>query len=207
MPHELRGGRVTRVAKVVVDVAWWVTIAGAVFLAGTVLLWPLVGDAGTQTLLRVRVSIPDEAAEGLLPGAAAGVRLENVRGLLELRARDWWEALLGILVVLPGVAAVLLGLRLLRSFLRDVLSAEVFTQANARRLSRLGWLLLAAGVAVPVLRFGFAQFIVRRAGLSGASLRVELDTFNLLIPGLLVLVVAAAWRYGVELQRDRDLTV
>lgn len=29
----------------------------------------------------------------------------------------------------------------------------------------------------------------------------------LILPGILVLVLAAVWRYRVELQQDRDLTV
>jgi hypothetical protein len=30
---------------------------------------------------------------------------------------------------------------------------------------------------------------------------------GIVFPGILVLVVAGAWRYGAELQKDRDLVV
>ena len=36
---------------------------------------------------------------------------------------------------------------------------------------------------------------------------IRIWSIGTVIPGILVLVVAAAWRYGVELQQDRDLVV
>ena len=47
----------------------------------------------------------------------------------------------------------------------------------------------------------------------GPTLSSELDQAyqalptHALLAGILALVLAAVWRYGVELQRDRDLTV
>ena len=149
------------------------------------------------------LSGPETAATG-------GVEVEDLddlEGRLELRPLEWWLVLLGGLVAVPGIAAGLLGLHLLRSFLRDVLAAEVFTAANARRLSWLGWLMVIGGVALPVLEFGYSLFLVRRAGMPDLPVGVGIDGFDAVVPGLLVLVVAAAWRYGVELRQDHDLTV
>ncbi|CAA9370635.1 MAG: hypothetical protein AVDCRST_MAG89-4563 [uncultured Gemmatimonadetes bacterium] len=199
-------------AKFLADVTWWLAILASV---GLILFWAAatLGGGGAKPMtVAVQVAIADSAARGMLPlvplnpGMATQPVLKDVAGTLEFGTSEGWIVLLGGLVVLPGLAALLFGLHLLRSFLRDVLAADVFTAANARRLSSLGWVLVAAGVVLPVLEFLYTAFVVRRADLAGVPLRVGMHS-SLIVPGILVLVVAAAWRYGVELQRDQELTV
>ena len=211
MQAELTGRRITRFSKVLVDGTWWLVILGSL---GLVLFWAfgmLTGTGATQTV-QVQVAIADSAARQLLPlvspdpTVAAEPVLKDLVGTLEFGTSDRRIVLLGAIVVLPGLLGLLFGLHLLRSFLRDVLAADVFTAANARRLSALGWLLLIAGVVLPVLKFLYTAFLVRRSDLTGVALTIGVETF-VVIPGILVLVVAAAWRYGVELQRDHELTV
>lgn len=79
--------------------------------------------------------------------------------------------------------------------------------ANARRLSRLGWLLVAAGAALPVIEYAYGRMALRYAAVSDVTLATTFDFPEIVLAGLLILVVAAAWRHGVYLQRDHDLTV
>lgn len=92
---------------------------------------------------------------------------------------------------------MVLGLLWLRAFLRDVIAGDVFTIANSTRLYRIGWLMIAAALA-KVLALTFTSGVGRLV--TGVA---QPD----LLSGLLVLVLASAWRYGSELQNDRDLTV
>lgn len=206
------GRRATRLAKILVDITWWAGIAGAVFLTALVVLWPLATPEGLDPSARVDVSISDATVRERLDVAAAGptavrAELEDVRGSLELHPTRWWLVLLGAIVAGLGLGATLLAVHLLRSFLKDVLNATVLTATNATRLNRLGWVLVAAGVAWPLLDFAYATVLLRSAQLSGVSLGLSVQSIGTVIPGLLVLVVAATWQYGVELQTDRDLTV
>jgi hypothetical protein len=211
MRAEGTGRRVTRLAKLLADVTWWLVILTAL---GLIVFWATaaVGGGVTPTIMAVQVAIPDSAARRMLPlvpldtGIATQPVLKDVAGTLEFGTSEGWMVLLGGIVVLPALGALLLGLHLLRSFLRDVLAADVFTAMNARRLSRLGWVLVVAGVVLPVLKFLYTAFVVQRADLAGVPLRVGMHS-SLIVPGILVLVVAAAWRYGVELQREQELTV
>lgn len=213
MQATLSGHRIIHLAKILADIAWWLSIAASVIGLVLILLWPLATLEGFNTTTQVQVSISDEGVRRLLsvPKTASGgelevENLEEFKGRLEFRPLKWWLVLLGGLVAVPGVAAGLLGLYLLRSFLRDVRAAQVFTATNARCLSWLGWLMIAAGMTLPLVDFGYSLFLVRRAGMQGLPLQVGIDTFHFL-PGLLVLVVAAAWRYGVELRQDQELTI
>lgn len=209
----ITGRRVTRLAKLLLDVAWWLALVGPVVGVVLLLAWPVVAGGGIDPMTEFRVSVPDEAAAERLPivsgdtVVAADPVLKDVEATLEFRTTVLWPYLLGAGVVIPGLAALLFGLHLGRSFLRDVLAEEVFTAGNARRLSWLGWLMIGAGLVWPVLVFLYKAVLWRSADLGGVPLAVGMDGPPLLIPGIMVLVLASAWRYGVELQRDHDLTV
>jgi len=88
-----------------------------------------------------------------------------------------------------------------------VLAGRVFSTVNGKRLLQLGWLLIAAGLALPGVDFLHSALLVRRAGLEGVPFSIGIGSLETVFPGILVLVVAGAWRYGAELQRDRDLVV
>jgi len=112
--------------------------------------------------------------------------------------------------LVPLIAVGLLAVWWLRAFLRDVLADRVFTVVNARRLRGIGWLLIATALIKPLL-----AFIV--PGLQMAPLLFELQfmvpmlvallTDSYLLAGILLLVIGSAWRYGSELQQERDFTV
>lgn len=218
MTEGMPGWRITRLAKVLADVIWWLAVGAAVLLVVFVLTWPLTTREGLDPSVHVHVSVPDgtggrewmsrTAQDPAGSSAALEVAdLDGLEGELELRYLEWWVVWVGGFFAVPVLAAGLFGLHLLRSFLKDVLSKDVFTAENAGRLTRLGWLLVVAGVVLPILEFAHTLFLVRQAGLSGTPVGIGIGGFPAVIPGLLVLVMAAAWRYGVELQREHDLTV
>jgi hypothetical protein len=213
METTLPGRRATRIAKLLLDAGWWLLIVAAVLALALTLLWPVftAGDLFWGT--RVNVSIPDDAARELLPLAtpdtliAREPELTAVDAVLRFEMSGPRSILLEWIVALPFLAALLYGLYLARSLLADVLAAKVFSTLNADRLSRLGWLLIGAGVALPILDFLHGAFLVRRAGVEGVPFSIGIGSMGTVLPGLLVLVLAGAWRYGAELQKDRDLVV
>jgi hypothetical protein len=116
-----------------------------------------------------------------------------------------WNVL-GAIFIVP-LALGLVGLYWLRDFLRDVTAGQVFTVLNARRLSRIGWLLIAVALLRVVLPFFFGGLVSFYSPMMVLPMLLAIVGNGLLIGGLLLLVIAAAWRYGTELQSERDLTV
>ena len=118
--------------------------------------------------------------------------------------------------VIPIVALALVAIWWLRAFLRDVLADRVFTILNARRLRRIGWLLIATALIKPLMVF-IVPGVFSGGRLQMAALFFELQfmvpvllallTDSYLLAGVLLLVIGSAWRYGSELQQDRDYTV
>lgn len=162
----------------------------------------VAGDAATPT---VPLSSPDT-------GRAFDAQLELEPGAHTLRFRTSRTGL-ALLVMAPMLPLLLVGLMVvhqLRAFLRDVLNGDVFTPANAGRLSRLAWLTIGLGLAAPVIEYASSSMILRTIRLSGAVLSPASSSDTWAAPvavGLILLVLAAAWRYGAELQQERDLMV
>ena len=212
MESILPGSRVIRVARILVGLGWWVTIAGIGVAVVLTLLWPQLNE-GPYWGVRVHVSIPDEAVQGSLsltsPDTlvARAPSLQDVEGSLRVELHGAGSVLLEWILALPFFAALVFGLHLARTFLREVAAGEVFSPENARRLSLLGWLLVSAGLILPVLDFLRTSLLLGRADEQGVPLALRIWSMGTDLPGILVLVVAGAWRYGVELQRDRDLVV
>ena len=188
-------------------------IVGAVLALVLTILWPVMTEGGPYWGTRVSVSIPDDAAQRLLPLTSPDTLVArepaftDVEALLRFELWGFRAILLEWIVALPFFAAVIFGLSLARSFLSDVLAGRVFSTVNGKRLFQLGWLLIAAGLALPGVDFLHSALLVRRAGLEGVPFSIGIGSLGTVFPGILVLVVAGAWRYGAELQKDRDLVV
>jgi hypothetical protein len=230
MSVDLTGRRATRIAKVVVDVSWWLGLLLSVVLVALFVTAPLLEGRGYQVTFEWASFEVDDGAGppglGLLvaiPGSTAGVpTLSSPDTLqasapmlvrdgpveLQFRTRQWGFLYGASLLLLPLMTAFLVVLHLLRSILADVLRTSVFTVRNAKRLSTLGWLLIAIGVAGPWLERWRGALILRRLDLDGVALAAaSSDTGMLWLVGVFALVLAAAWRYGAELELERHLTV
>jgi hypothetical protein len=230
MSVDVAGRRATRVARVFVELIWWVALVFVVVVTAIFVAAPLLPDsrfmvrfdwdgvhihkrAGPWAAIGLVVESGDHPVTRQSLSSADTLRAANVvleqetHTELEFDTRLWGFFYAANALFLPIMAALLFGLHLLRSFLRDVLAADVFTTRNARRLLTLGWLLIAFSILGPALESLRARLILKHTGLRAAGLSPANSDGNLLLMGLLALVIAAAWRYGVELQQERDLTV
>ena len=231
MPVDVAGRRATRIAKVVIDVSWWLGLLLCLILVTVFLTAPLLEGRGYQVRfdwssfevdegsgppgLGLLVALPDNSTVPLptlssldTVQASKPMLIRDGPVELQFRTREWGLLYAASLLLLPMIASFLVALHLLRCFLADVLRTSVFTVRNAKRLSTLGWLLIAIGVAGPSLERLRGSLILRRIDLDGVALSAASSDMSMLwLVGVLVLVVAAAWRYGAELELDHHLTV
>jgi hypothetical protein len=233
MPIDSSGRRAARIAKLVADVTWWLGLVLCVALIGVfftapalehsgvtaTFAWNSVGIDGGHGLPRttIRAALADSAAPVSLAVTdttrLAGIRLVgDPVTTVEVRTRRWGVFYAANAMSVAMVLVSLVMVYLVRAFLSAVIADDVFTVRNARRLSTLGWLLVAVGVAGPQLERVRAMMMlseIRAAGAVGVRLSpANAEGSNTVwLLGVLVLVLAAAWRYGSELQMERDLTV
>jgi len=208
-----------------VGFAWWTSVAGAVLIFALA-AWALATDTEQSLALTADVAVatmPMSSETGSTTGSMRGepririldetswiasARVRDVRGKLSFRPRGWGLFFaLGLVAVF--VAAVLGWLHQLRAILADVDRGRVFTHVNVRRLGVMGAITVAAGLAQPLLALLLRVVLDRELEIVGARpIFPEVSYWAAIVLwGLLLMILSEIWRYGVHLQRDRDLTV
>lgn len=182
----------------VVHEAWstvWGMATGNHFQA-----YGVVTSMDNDLLPTPRAAVPGASVRGPAPEALLRVGVDFGQG--------WsaWLALHGLKVAVVG-GAVIAGTVLLLRILSAVGSGEPFSDANARRLRRLGLLCLV----VPVVRFGIdvAQQalppLVDGEGVLGVGLVPNLD-LNLVATGLVLVILGEVWRHAATIRAGHERT-
>jgi hypothetical protein len=124
---------------------------------------------------------------------------------VHIRQADAKQQLLVLARDLTPVVLIALGLWLLLKVLMSVRSGEPFSQPNVRRLRGMGWLLIIAAPAVLIAQ----HYIDNELASTVPGLRQwpdggDLPLFNGPVAGLVVLVLAEVFAYGVRLREDLE---
>jgi hypothetical protein len=208
--------RLVRFVKVVVDIIYGLLIFVCVALVLYAALLPLLFQqdefAGTASI-PVRIGTgEDPNFEVTLSGRTMDpihlAFVEEAEGILRLETRS------ALLLVISNAAKLVaaIGLayvfRLLRSILQAILDGEPFAAENGKRVRRLGFVVLILGFLVPSVENLAATEIMHRLPATVPALQAgpTFDAGTILL-SLLILILAHVWSYGMELERDRALTV
>lgn len=215
MPSTLNT-RLIRFVKVVFDILYFTLIFACVALILYLLLLPLLFQqhefVGTASI-PVRIGGgEDPSFEVALSGRAMDpiqlAFVEEAEGTLRLETRS------ALLLVISNAARLIaaIGLayvfRLLRIILQSVLDEEPFAVENGKRMRRLGIVVLVFGLLIPSVENLAAVEILHRLPATVPDLQAgpTFDAGTILL-SLLILILAHIWSYGMELERDRALTV
>lgn len=173
---------------------------------------PLLGTA--KVIVMVFIGLI--AFAGIMVAIGIGACLTVARGELFAKLAEagapegtYW-AVLAILLAIEGLLYIAFRFLLeLRGIIRSVDAGDPFQPENADRLSRMGWLTVAAyGVALPVgVLAGWIQRVTERAG---GELDFNSD-FNIDGGGILLILVlfilARVFRQGAAMRADLEGTV
>jgi hypothetical protein len=176
-------------------------------------IWVGVSRIIMRTVGEVRIGTGDEPqfdvnfiVEPRVRVQAAFVR--EAEGMLYLETES--VALIAIanaskLVVLLGLAYIFY---LLRAVVQDIETGAPFTEDASKKLRQLGYSVLLLSLLGPLVEFLAAREIFRQLPAMSPPLfpgpTFETGVFFL---ALMILLLAHVWSYGLELERERALTV
>lgn len=106
-----------------------------------------------------------------------------------------------------GIAAVVL--HELGRILDNMAEHTPFVMENASRMRFIGLAVLSAGVMAMVCEIALASHIADNLRIPGIDLgvKINLARSDIIVVGLIILLLAEVFRYGVQLQDEHDLTV
>jgi DUF2975 family protein len=143
--------------------------------------------------------LPDPLELRGWPDVTAEVRDPTSKQMFLRSARDFGPLVLFVV-----------GLWLLRAFLRSVMEGDPFGAPNVRRLRRIGFLLVLGAPAVELLNYSLRLSLFddlpldRVGGISEAGFSLP---GGLMLGGLGAFILAEVFAYGVQLREDVEATV
>jgi hypothetical protein len=205
----LRAMQTAGFLKSLLDLVYWGMVVLAPVYAALVVV-SYLSQADPDLALRTDVWVDPTPDGWALEGdGARAAEIDGGAGAVRFQRLPWPE-LAGLLAVsLLQTLLWLPVLHQLRKLLGALSAGRPFLRANADRLRRLGWSLIGVELARTVLRLVEGAYVVWRFRWPGLELwprTVELPTTALFV-GVVLLVVAEAFRRGAQLEEDQALTV
>jgi hypothetical protein len=202
--------------KVILDILFWLLAGATAFLVLWIAFSPLilrVSDIVISSSVPVAIGVGDEPRfeVEVASAEAQGIRnafVEEAQGTLRLETTDWYLIFvsnLGKLVIALGLLYVIY---LLRSLFAAILRDEIFTQENALLMRRIGYAVLIVGLLNAAVEYFAALEVLRQLTITSPPLSLPTPFEAVIIlASLLILVLAQIWSYGLELEREKALTI
>ena len=187
-----------------VGLVLWITLSPVILhqfdIAGTASVPVFIGS-GEKPQLGVIFTTPDtDTIQASFIEDAEGVLRLETKSILLLFIANAAKLLTGI-----GLAYIV---NLLRGILKNILDGDPFAADNIQRMRRLGYSVLLLGILRPSIEYIAATEILNQLPATTPALNpgATFNTETILI-SLLILLLAYIWKYGLELERDKALTV
>jgi hypothetical protein len=208
--------KLTRVAKVSLDLLFWLLVIAAAFLILWIALSLIIMNL---TDIPFTASVPIAIGSGgesqfqveVVGSTAKGIQaayIDDAQGILRLETTNWSFIIISNLAKLFTALGLACIIYYLRSVITAVLNGEPFNSQNAVNIRRIGYLVLLVGFLRPAVETLAAQAILKQLTLTTPDLSLpSIFQAEVLLASLLILVLAQVWSYGVDLERDRMLTI
>jgi len=199
---------ISSVLKFTLDVAWYATIVLAIVVAIDV-LGGVAGASAGRLDLEVRFEL--DPGSYRVVSETYGVEhafIVDAVGKLVFGSTDVTLLLVHFGLLLVWFGAALAIIYELRQVLRTLVDGEPFVQANAMRIHMIGLVIIFMEVAKVVILTLFSVFVRDNFSVEGFTLGVApRPDLGVILVGLVVLVIAAVFRQGTELQEEQEFTV
>jgi hypothetical protein len=207
--------RLAKSLKILLDVLFYLVI-----LVGVLLLLSLPTSLSSGYRDGWDLTLPVAIGEGSLsprlqveitqesPPLFEYSRIADGKGLLHLFHHQRSLFLLNAAFYLLLFLVLLWGIHLLRRILATTAGGRPFDPTNPRRMSMLGWLIVAASLLATLLRYLASRWALSKVTATSIPLApmVHFDK-EWIFCGLLVLVLAGIWKQAVQIAEEQSLTV
>jgi hypothetical protein len=163
----------------------------------------------SRVIIPVSIALDGESLRAHSPSLGiADAQFRDVRASLAFSARrdSFGAANLALAAGMIGLAMWIV--RELRNVLRTVRDGTPFVRANARRIQRIAWLVIAGELARTALMYFETSYAAGHFQAGGIRFEARPDVnLAVIFNGLIVLVIAEVFRTGTQLEEDQSLTV
>jgi hypothetical protein len=129
-------------------------------------------------------------------------------GDLRVRANDKQGFVLAILEPFMLVVELNWIVSMLRRFLANIKSGNLFIRENPKLILRIGWLVTIIGTATGTLRYIQGKIYLSMIKIPGASIEADKNYYVIsIVAGLIILVLSQVYDSALRIKNDTDLTI
>lgn len=211
-----RNLKLTRFVKVLLDIIFWVLVFASAFLVLWIMISPIVlkmTDIVITSSVPVAIGLGDEPqlAVEVAGAEAKGVQaayVEGAQGTLRLETSNWSMILISNLAKLISAIGLAYVVYLLRTVLQSILEGDPFAPVNTVLIRRIGYMVLLVGFLKAAVEYFAAWEILNQLKVVAPPLSLPSPfEAELILASLLILVLAQVWSYGLDLEREKALTI
>lgn len=207
--------KLARIVKTVLDIIFGLLVFSCIALVLLILLSPLIlraADIPLTASVTVGIGSPDEQQfeVQIVNSADIGIRnafVNQAQGVLRLESLNWRYIFYSYSSDFVIALVLAYSFYLLRSVLQDIMQGDPFSHKNTQRIRRIGYLVLLLGFARPAIETIAAKQILRELVVEPSLSVPTLFNVEFILVSLLILLLGQVWSYGLELQRDQELTI
>jgi hypothetical protein len=208
--------RLPRIVKIILDFVFGLLVIVTAFLVLWIAFSPWILSISDITITS---SVPVAIGSGgepqfevVIAGAEAhGIRaafVNEAQGTLRLETTNWYFIFISNLAKLLAAIGLAYIVYLLRAVMQDLLQGVVFTQENVARIRRIGYSVLVVAFVKAAVEYFTASEILKQLTISRPALSLPSPfKAEVILASLLILVLAQVWSYGLELEREKALTI
>jgi hypothetical protein len=211
-----QGKKLLRIIKIILDLIYGALVIACFFLALWLLFSPLIlklGDIVTTASIPIAIGAGDGPqfevkVSGTAEKEIRSAFVNEAQGVLRLETENWYFIFISNFAKLLTAIGLAYVFYLLRSVIQAFIQGDIFTVKNSVRLRRLGYTVLLLGFFRPAVEYVAANEILNQLATTEPALGLP-STFNVevIFTSLLILAIAQIWGYGLELERDLELTI
>ena len=207
--------QLTQIIKTILDIIFGLLVFSCIALVLLIVLSPLIMKAADIPLtasVPVGIGSPDEQRFDVQITNFADIGIRNAfvnqaQGVLRLESLNWRFIFYSYSSDLIIALVLAYSFYLLRSVLHDIMQGDPFSQKNTQRIRRIGYFVLLLGFARPAIESIAAKQILQDLVIEPSLSTPALFSVEFILVSFLILLLGQVWSYGLELQRDQELTI
>lgn len=198
-------------AEIVLRVIWYLSIAGTIFFMGRMLLGPVLGitEYTSGLITPIEFSVNEQGTATFDSDQTVPVQINNAKGYFRIdRPIPTTLIVVFFLMNLVVSGLILWVIYVLWKIVQSVKQKNPFIVLNGRRLRIIAFSMIGIELSQGLANLIKMLYLEPRLQFETIIIQSKIHvSFHVIVAGLVILVIAEAFRIGVEMKEEQELTV
>ena len=198
-------------AEIVLRIIWYLSIAGTIFFMGRMLLGPVLGitEYTSGLITPIEFSVNEQGTATFDSDQTVPVQINNAKGYFRIdRPIPTTLIVVFFLMNLVVSGLILWVIYVLWKIVQSVKQKNPFIVLNGRRLRIIAFSMIGIELSQGLANLIKMLYLEPRLQFETIIIQSKIHvSFHVIVAGLVILVIAEAFRIGVEMKEEQELTV